>query len=66
MKKGEHCSCGFLMGWPDWRLRKVSVHLYGCPTSPEVEAYDSLPWYKRLFLTNPRKYYYQHYKDINP
>jgi len=34
----------------------ISYHFSWCDLSKQAIKYDNAPWYKRIFLTNPRKY----------
>jgi hypothetical protein len=48
----------------------IHIHLSWCPESSfykeAVEEYDKSCWLKRLFLVDPRKYYYRLiYEDLN-
>lgn len=42
-------------------IDKVFVHLAWCPESyfykEALDEYKNAPWYKRLFVRNPEKYY---------
>lgn len=58
MKKQEKCRCKELM--PGHEI--IFVHLYGCPEDYSIREYDTLPWYKKLLQTNPRKRYWEHFK----
>lgn len=49
----EKCICAreFL---EDPETYKVYVHLMWCPQGYTVKEYDVLPWWKKIFKSNPR------------
>lgn len=52
----EKCICR-----KDMMLRDdqpIFLHLMWCPEGYTVKEYDALPWYKRIFKTDPRSYRY--------
>ena len=55
----EKCQCARLMGRDE--TKPVRVHLFGCPEDGTREDYAKLPWYKRLFTTNPASIYLEHF-----
>lgn len=54
----QKCQCRYFLREP------IYVHLYGCPVGSEREIaeYKRLPWYKRIFQTNPENLYSEHFK----
>lgn len=60
MKK-EKCQCARIMCLRS--EQDLFIHLYGCPESEEVIEYEKLPWYKKMFHTNPLRFYHDHMKS---
>ncbi len=52
----EECICKKDLEFHGMPIKEVRVHLSWCPKSYVVKDYDKLPWYKKLFQTNPRKW----------
>ncbi len=38
-------------------ITDVYVHIFGCPEDYQTLEYDKLPWWKKIFKTNPHNYY---------
>lgn len=55
MKK-EKCNCREELMLPD--DCPIYLHLVWCVEGYTVKEYDSLPWYRKLFEPNPRKWKY--------
>jgi len=46
-------------------LRKIYMHLSGCPEDYNTKIYNALPWYKKFFKGNPKHLYDRHKIQIN-
>jgi len=63
MKK-EKCQCLEILNrstYPPLSTKKIYIHLLGCPEDFSTKEYDLLPWWKKIYKTNPRKFYLEHF-----
>ena len=52
MKKKEKCICRKHID-----CKKMYIHLSWCPQGSEYKKYVKLPWWKKIFASNPLSYH---------
>jgi len=57
MKK---CQCSEIMENFSGRVGRNYICLLGCPESEWAKKYNNLPWYKKIFKSNPANIYEIH------